>query len=53
MDERPEDGSDFIVTGDKSQLQPKEEEEKEPEPAKQEGTNGSSSGQAIEVSSPS
>ena len=49
MDERPEDGSDFIVTGDKSQLQPKEEE-KEAEPAKQEGTNGSSSGQAIEVS---
>ena len=49
MDERPEDGSDFLVTGDKSQLQPKEEEEKEAEPDKEEGTNGSSSGQAIEV----
>lgn len=49
MDERPEDGSDFLVTGDKSQLQPKEEEQKEPEPAKEQGTNGSTSGQAIEV----
>jgi len=47
MDEKPEDGSDFIVTGDKSQLQPKEaEEEKEEVKA---DTNGANKEEAIDV----
>ena len=48
MDEKPEDGSDFIVTGDKEQLQPKEEEEKAKEPEK-EDTNGANKDSAIDV----
>ena len=31
MTEKPEDGSDFIVTGDKDKLQPKEAEEEKKE----------------------
>ena len=31
MTEKPEDGSDFIVTGDKEKLQPKEAEEEKKE----------------------
>merc|ERR1712071_486096 len=48
MDEKPEDGSDFIVTGDKEQLQPKEEEEEAKEPEK-EDTNGANKDSAIDV----
>jgi len=47
MDEKPEDGSDFIVTGDKSQLQPKEIEE-EKEEVKTD-TNGANKDEAIDV----
>lgn len=47
MTEKPEDGSDFIVTGDKSQLQPKEEEEKEEEDKPD--TNGANKEEAIAV----
>merc|ERR1712156_1168879 len=38
MTEKPEDGSDFIVTGDKDKLQPKEAEEEKKEEVKD--TNG-------------
>ena len=34
MTEKPEDGSDFIVTGDKDKLQPKEAEEEKKEEVK-------------------
>ncbi|XP_023326854.1 SUMO-activating enzyme subunit 2 [Eurytemora carolleeae] len=34
-----DDGQEFILTGDKSQLQPKEEKEKIPEPEKMEASN--------------
>lgn len=47
MTEKPEDGSDFIVTGDKTQLQPKEEE-KEKEEVKTD-TNGTNKEDAIDV----
>merc|ERR1711890_183528 len=47
MSEKPEDGSDFIVTGDKSQLQPKEEEEKMEEDKPE--TNGANKEDAIDV----
>jgi len=45
-----EDGSDFLVTGDKEQLKPKEpeEEKKEEEPVKMD-TNGTSNANAIDV----
>jgi len=47
MTEKPEDGSDFIVTGDKNQLQPKEEEEKMEEDKPE--TNGANKEDAIDV----
>ena len=34
LTEKPEDGSDFIVTGDKDKLQPKEAEEEKKEEVK-------------------
>ena len=37
MTEKPEDGSDFIVTGDKDKLQPKEAEEEKKEEVKANG----------------
>lgn len=49
MDEKPEDGSDFIVTGDKSQLQPKEPEAEKEEPKPDSGANGANKEEAIEV----
>jgi len=47
MTEKPEDGSDFIVTGDKDKLQPKEAEEEKKEEAKD--TNGVNKEEAIDV----
>ena len=43
-----EEGKEFLVAGDKDKLQPKPEEEKQPEEPK-EDTNGSSVDQAIDV----
>ena len=43
-----EDGKEFLVAGDKEKLQPKAEEEKPEEPAKDD-VNGSSKDQAINV----
>jgi len=50
MTEKPEDGSEFIVTGDKTQLQPKEPEA-EAEEALQDtnGANGANKEDAIDV----
>ena len=42
-----DEGQEFIVTGDKSQLQPKEEEPAKPEPAPV--TGGEDSATAIDV----
>ena len=39
MTEKPEDGSDFIVTGDKDKLQPKEAEEEKKEEVKGDSHN--------------
>merc|ERR1712025_1199954 len=47
MTEKPEDGSDFIVTGDKDKLQPKEAEEEKKEEVK--ATNGDNKDEAIDV----
>merc|ERR1719342_692184 len=47
MTEKPEDGSDFIVTGDKDKLQPKEAEEEKKEEVKD--TNGVNKDKAIDV----
>jgi len=47
MTEKPEDGSDFIVTGDKDKLQPKEAEEEKKEEVK--ATNGDNKEEAIDV----
>merc|ERR1712181_15642 len=47
MTEKTEDGSDFIVTGDKDKLQPKEAEEEKKEVAKD--TNGDNKDEAIDV----
>merc|ERR1719250_533789 len=47
MTEKPEDGSDFIVTGDKDKLQPKEAGEEKKEEVKD--TNGVNKDKAIDV----
>jgi hypothetical protein len=47
MTEKPEDGSDFIVTGDKEKLQPKEKAEEKKEEAKD--TNGVNKDGTIDV----
>ena len=44
--DKMEDGQEFLVTGDKDQLQPKEEE---PVNETKEDTNGTSSAMAIDV----